>query len=556
VLRPRAGVTLRYIYGIDDYREEAKYLQPPFTTSATFTGSIQNPVRLSRQQNHDLTATHAGAPTPSLSTSTTLGFRYTTSRIDEVRAGASDLPPGQETVFGAVQFASQGITEFRTVGGFVEERLGFADRLYVNGGVNVEGSSAFGRDHRWQVFPRLSVSYLLGETEAFRNSGLGGRVSTLRLRAAYGETGGQPPSLYGRFANYVPVAFSGKSGLVPSTLLANPSLRPERQREIEGGIDLGLFQDRAVVELSYYHKRTFDLVLGVPLPTSTGLSSQLLNVGVLRNKGWELALNTVNVNTSAFAWRSTLSLSANRSLVERLATPYDTLVFGYLNGVIEGQPLGVFYGGVYVRDASGNVVHKDTTIGTTLYRSMPLRALDTVVTSLGTTYPFAQRIIGDPNPKLIAWLLNTVDVGGRVQASILFDGRFGNDVANFTRRIMQFFGSDKSVEREISGDTIPRTFSSNPTGRINVYEEYIEDGSFVKLREVAVRFRFDQPWVRKLGAETLDLRLAGRNLVTWTRYGGLDPEINLFTANTVARGVDFANTPLPRTFTASVTVSF
>ncbi|HEU5261294.1 MAG TPA: SusC/RagA family TonB-linked outer membrane protein [Gemmatimonadales bacterium] len=553
VFRPRPSLTLRYGYGIDDYRQEDKYLQPPFSINATFTGSIQNPIRLSRQQNHDLTATYVATPAPILSSSTTLGFRYTDAHVDDISAAATGLPPEQQTVVGAVPTASQGLSEFRTLGGFVEERVGFKDRLYVNGGLNLEASSAFGASQRWQLFPRMSASYVLGETEFFRSSGLGQRISTLRLRAAYGETGGQPPSIYGRFSNYVGVGYSGKPGLVASSLKGNPDLKPERQREIEGGLDLGLFADRALLEFTYYHKRTFDLVLAAPLPLSTGFLSQLQNVGVLRNKGWELALNTVNVNKPSVGWRSTLSLAANRSRVEKLVTPNDTLVFGYLNAVIPGQPLGVFYGGIYVRDASGNVVYRDTTIGGILYQQMPLRARDTLPN--GTT-AFANRIIGDPNPDLIASLLNTFDLGRHVHISVLLDGRFGNDVANFTRRITEFFGADKVIEREISRDTFPRTFTLNPTGRINIYEEYIENGSFVKLREVAVKLRFDQPWVRKLGAETLDLMLAGRNLITWTSYRGLDPEINLFTANTVARGVDFANTPIPRTFTLSVGFNF
>lgn len=556
VLRPRSNLTMRYVYGIDDYRQEDKYLQPPFSINATFTGSIQNPIRLSRQQNHDMTATYVATPAPTLSSSTTLGFRYTKVRVDDINAAATGLPPEQQTVVGAVPTASQGLSEFRTLGGFAEERLGLRDRLYVSGGLNLEASSAFGTGQRWQLFPRLSASYVLGETEFFRSSGLGRRVSTLRLRAAYGETGGQPPSIYGRFSNYVGVGYSGKPGLVASSLMGNPDVEPERQREIEGGLDLGLFSDRTLVEFTYYHKRTFDLLLPVPLSLSTGFLNQLQNVGVLRNKGWELALNTVNVNTGPFAWRSMLSLSANRSRVEKLASSGDTLVFGYLNAVIEGQPLGVFYGGIYARDASGNIVYRDTTIAGIAYQQMPLRARDTIVVAGRDTTVNAQRIIGDPNPKLIASLLNTFELGRRIQVSVLLDGRFGNDVANFTRRITEFFGADKVIEREISRDTFPRTFTLNPTGRINIYEEYVENGSFVKLREVSVKFRFDQPWVRKLGAETLDLVLAGRNLITWTSYRGLDPEINLFTANTVARGVDFANTPIPRTFTLSIGFNF
>jgi hypothetical protein len=115
---------------------------------------------------------------------------------------------------------------------------------------------------------------------------------------------------------------------------------------------------------------------------------------------------------------------------------------------------------------------------------------------------------------------------------------------------------DKEVEREITGDTVPRTFSLNPAGRSLIYEEYIEDGSFVKLREIALSLHFDQAVARRFGAEAMDLRLAARNLHTWTSYRGLDPEVNLFSASTVSRGVDFANTPIPRTYTLSLNFAF
>jgi hypothetical protein len=184
---------------------------------------------------------------------------------------------------------------------------------------------------------------------------------------------------------------------------------------------------------------------------------------------------------------------------------------------------------------------------------LPVRARDTLP---GGAIVNARRVLGDPNPKLTASLGNTFEVGRHVQLSFLLDGQFGVKIANFTRRITELFGVDKVVEREINGDTIPRTFSLNPAGRSLIYEEYIENGSYVKLREVAITFRFDEPWVRKFGAESMELRLAGRNLHTFTSYRGLDPEVNLFSASTVARGVDFANTPIPRSFVASVNFTF
>ncbi len=541
---PFRNVTVRYLAGLDDYRQESRLFRPPQSTGTADGGVIQNPVRFSRLFNNDVTATHLGQVSPSLGLTTTLGFRYTDDRSEVISAAASDLPPGQTLVGGATQTASQSLFQFRTVDWFVEERVSVSERLYLTGGVNLSASSAFGPDERWQLFPRVSVSYVLGETDFWQNA-LGGTFSSMRLRGAYGQTGGQPPGLYSRFDNWFEIAYGGLPGVVPSNTAGNPNLKPERQREFEFGFDAGLFNDRANLEFTYYDKKTSDLVLLVPFPPSLGFQSQYQNIGELRNKGWEAALNTVNVATPSFNWRTRLQLAANRNRIEKLVTSTDTLVSGYLNAVIEGQPIGVFLGGIYARDAAGNIVYDDA--------QLPVRARDTLPD--GST-PFARRIIGDPNPDLVASFGSEMDFGRNITFSFLFEGRFGNDVANFTRRITEYFGSDKIVEREVTGDTIPRTFVLNPNGRINVYEEYIEDGTFVKLREVAVQFRFDQPWVRRIGAQSLTLRLAGRNLLTFTGYRGLDPETNMFSASTVARSVDFATTPIPRSFTMSLGLNF
>ncbi len=558
--QPRSDLTLRYLVGLDNYTQQVRYLQPPGTQGANFTGLIQNPVQFARQLNHDLFATHVWAPSSTVGLSTGLGFRYTSDNREILRAAAGDLPPEQTLVGGATQTASQTRSELRTVGGYLEERVSWNDRLFVTGGINAEASSAFGADARLQFFPRASISYVLGEEPAFQEWA-GGALSTLRLRAAYGETGGQPPGAYTRFFNYVNTAFAGRPGLVASTIAGNPDLKPERQREYEMGFEAGVFEDRALLDFTYYDKETRDLVLSVPLNPSSGATNQFQNIGVLSNKGVEIGLNTINVSSPRFTWRSRIAYAANRNRIERLAANTDTVVVGYLNAVIEGQPIGVFYGGTYQRTPDGRVFHGDTTIvaanGTsTTYLGLPRRARDTVLVNGVPTSVLEQRIIGDPNPDFTLYVGNTFELPSNVSLSVLLDGRFGNDVANFTRRITEFFGSDQIVDREIRGDTAARTFTRNPLGRIQIYEEYIEDGSFVKLREVALQKTFNESFVRRLGAESFTVRVAGRNLYTWTDYRGLDPEVNLFSAQTVARGLDFATTPLPRQFVASFTFNF
>lgn len=551
--RPVDALTLRYQFGYDDYRQTNRYLQPPLS-SPGFRGRIDNPTRASRQLNHDITATHEADLSASIGLQTTVGTRYTEDRSEVISASALDLPPGQQLVGGATLISGQSRFELNTFGAFVQERVSVNDRLYLSGGLNYEASSAFGEEERWQLFPRASVSYVVDEEPAFRDLAATEVISTFRIRAAYGETGGQPPGAYDRFSNYFDVGFAGRPGLVPSTLAPNPNLKPERQRELEGGFELGLWNDRAVVDLTLYTQTTTDLVLNVPLPPSSSFQLRRENIGELENKGIELALTTVNLARDDFTWRSRLQFSRNQNEVTRLVTNADTLVSGYLNAVIEGHPVGVFYGGIYGRNPDGSLAINPA-------NDLPFRARDTINVALcnsSTTAgcPFASRIIGDPNPDFTLSLSNDFEIGRSLTLGVLLDGRFGNDVANFTRRISEFFGADAVVAEELSGEVPPRYYAFNPNGRIQVYEEYIEDGSFVKLREIALGYRFQDTWARTLGAENVSLRVAARDLYTWTEYSGLDPEVNLFSANTVARGVDFATTPLPRKLLVSLDFTF
>jgi TonB-dependent starch-binding outer membrane protein SusC len=550
--RPIASVTLKYLAGLDDYRREDTYYQPPFSTGSAFTGSIQNPVQFSRLFNNDLTLNHAWTANSAFGLNTSFGLRYTTNQTETVRAAGSDLGPGQTLVGGATQTASQSKTEYRTVGWYVEERASLGDRLFITGGLNWDESSAFGPDQRLQLFPRVGFSYVL-DRESWWRGAIANLFSSFRLRAAFGQTGGQPPGLYSRFANYVNTSYSGRPGLVSSIIAGNPNIKPERQREYEGGFDAGFFRDRAQVEFSLYNKKTTDLVLSIPLPLSSGFQQQFQNIGSLTNKGVEFALNTVNVTNPGFAWRSRLSYSANRNRITKLVTSSDTLLVDYLNAVIIGQPIGVFYGGTYARTPDGKRAYSPVTVAGFGSLLLPYRQRDTLPSG---TIVNAQRIIGDPNPKYVASLRNDFDLGQRFHVGLLLDGRFGNKVANFSRRIQELFGAAKVNEREISGDTIQRTFSLNPTGRSLIYEEYIEDGTYVKLREISLDLALSPELVSRVGARGATIRFAGRNLKTWTHYSGLDPEVNTFSASTVSRGVDFATTPIPRQFSIGLTLNY
>lgn len=555
---PLENLTVNYVFGFDRGSEHFTYFIPIRATGASFPGSIQNPVRDVQRFNNDLTATHDIEVNPALRATTTVGFRQTVDHTNIVRAAASDLPPGQTTVGGAVQSAAQFISELRTMGGFVQERLGFNNRVFLTGALNWDASSAFGEDERWQFFPRVGTSWVVHEEPFWSNMAGGDLLSSLRLRASYGQTGGQPPTVYDRFDNYNNVARGGRAGLTPSATAGNPGLRPERQREYEGGFELGLFGDRASVDFTYYDQLTSDLVLRVPLPRSSGYDTQFQNVGELSNKGIELAINTINIDRPGLNWSSRLAFGRNREQVERLTTDTDTLGFGYMNFVMVGQPVGVFYGTYYPRDAQGNIIIAGARAGSAIVPGtegiIPSRARG-INPETGDSTVFLRRILGSPVPDFTLSLNNDFTIAENVSVSFLLDGRFGNEVANFSRRISEYFGAGRANETEqcINGTTCQMTLNVE---RHLLYEEFVEDGSFVKLREAAIRYELPTAMARRVGAGGLSVNLTGRNLHTWTNYTGIDPEINLFSANTVARGTEFGTSPIPRVFSVGVTANF
>ncbi|HWE43665.1 MAG TPA: SusC/RagA family TonB-linked outer membrane protein [Gemmatimonadaceae bacterium] len=555
---PLSSVTVNYLFGFDRDNEAFTYYIPTRATGPGFTGSVQNPTRAVQRFNNDLTATHEAQPLGFLHTTTTLGFRQTADHTDEVRAAASGLSPGQTTVGGggATPGASQGIVDLHTVGGFAQERLGFDDRLFITGGLNYEASSAFGRDQRWQLFPRVGASWNLDKEPMWQGTFLERALNTFRLRLAYGETGGQPPSPYSVFDNYVVGSRGGLPSLVPSSVSGNPELKPERQREIEGGFDAAFLDNRASVEFTVYDKQSKDLVLSVPLPLSSGFSSQLQNVGALSNKGIELGVTGQVLDGSFLRWSSRVAYATNRSRIEKLVTPNDTLIYGYFNAVAVGQPVGEFYGSYYPRDANGKII----LAGRLDASCNPIAGTAGIIASRarGANCSILRKFLGSPEPKYTLTWNNDFNIGAHAQVSFLLDGRFGNKVANFSRRISEYFGAGASNANEqcvVAGTTTYCQETLNIERHL-LYEEFVEDGSFVKLREAAVRYTLDQPWVRRAGPQSVTLSLAGRNLYTWTRYSGIDPEVNLFSANTVARGTEFGTSPIPRIFTLGATLNF
>ena len=589
-LTPLEGLSISYVLGLDTYTQTARAFVPRGSTAGGFSGGfsrradfevlgLNNDVRI--QYETDLGAVESR---------TTLGGTSQYDQSSTFAVQTFDLNIGVETVDGGSRPSPVGESrsESTLLGAFVQQTFGFADQLFVTAAGRVDASSRFGPDNRTNFYPKVSASYDASANGAYARAADASAFlpSTLRLRASYGESGGLTSiGPFTRFTRYGPGAYAGSGGLLPPGLLGNPSVLPERQRELEFGADLAFAGGRLGLEATVYAQNTDDLLLNVELPLTTGFSNQLQNVGELTNRGVELLARALPVVTDDVTWTSTLTFARNRNRIDLDPTveadplddtPDETLILGSSFGlvaVIDDQPQGVFYGSGFKRDAAGNIQGLAVDPATNQIR-LDAAGNPTVVTGSlddagllrdangNLIVPIRDgtpRIIGDPNPDFTASWINEFDVGARFRARVQFDGSFGGDVFNFTRRLaaLRNFGTLSDYQAEIEGDVPVGYYQNSNTyagqvggnyGVFSIFENWIEDGTFVKLRELSLSYVVPAQLVRGVGVQSLNVTLYGRNLLSFDNYSGYDPETNVAGQSTGVRGYDFVEVPIPRTF--------
>jgi len=532
IATPISNLSVEYRFGYDQYKQNDNRQIPIGSSAGYVTGFSQQAIQDVQLLNNDVTLSHIFT-IPDLGFTTTAGFSHQYFDGTTVSASVRDLIPVATLLSSGATATAGEFREKRVIYGyFIQETIGFQDKLFLTGGLRIDGASTFGENERFQTFPKASLSYVLSNEEWWKES-IGSVVNRFKIRGAWGASGGQPAGTYDRYSVYFLQTQSGRPGLANSTLLGNQSLKPERMTEIEIGTDFGLFDDRLSFELSYYDKTVKDLLLLRTLAPSTGYSGILDNVGELTNKGVELTVKGVVLNEENVTWLSSIIVSSNRNKVTKLSGPAFAVANSFgISRVAEGEPLGFFYGPTYLLNPDGS------------------RAAD----SLGR--PIRNAVaskIGDPNPKLILSFSNDLQLFEKLSLHIQFDGMFGQDVFNFTRRILETpaFGNGKEYERELSGAVAPGYFNARRT----IFEEYIEDGSFLKLRELSVAYVFDGEFIKGLGLRSIELRATGRNLFSIDDYSGYDPEVNVASQSTLVRGFDWSTIPLPRTYLFSLTAN-
>lgn len=531
---PITGLTVEYRFGFDGYTQSAQQFVPRNSSAPSLAlGLALSAVQKAQLLNSDMDVNYVFNLAGGIRSTTGVGMNYQQQNFDILSARAEDLTLLTQTLQGSQQFSNELIDNRRTLGFYVQETLNFSDRVYLTGALRSDASSAFGKDDRQQYFPKASASIDVSNF-AFWQRSLAHTINRLRLRSAFGYSGGQPAGSYERFSNYVFEPNAGRSGIVNSPTQGNESLKPERMREVEVGADMELFSGHLGIEFTYYDQETKDLILPKTVTPSTGFASQLANVGVLTNKGIELLIRTFNFRRPSFTWSTTASISTNDPLVKKLSDGGAFFIPESFNviRVDENEPPGHFYGTTYVRDASGNIM--------TNADGIPI---------IGP-----RKIIGDPNPDVIWSLTNEVSFGDNLSLRVQFDAVTGQDVFNFDRRLLETpaFGAGKEYERELRGE-LPRGYFQ---ARRSIFEEYIEDGSWIKLREVSAQYNLGAAFAGRFGLRDIQLTATGRNLFTLTDYTGWDPEANAGGQRTLVRGYGFATIPIPRSIVFGLTLNY
>ena len=568
---PITNLLFDYTIGLDNVGFTQNQFVPRnavLGTAPLATGRSQSVVENNRIVNQDALSSYTWRPMGPFEMRTTAGLNYTSQRVTITSATANGLAPvGDLVSAGSVFSAAQSDVQLRTLGFYGQQELAFRDKLFLNAAVRWDASSTFAPSERWQAFPKFSASYVVIDNKP-------GALNNLRLRSALGWAGSQPGILnaYSQFVSFTQLPFAGRPGFVNDVTFGNPNLKNERAREWELGADVGFLGGRASTEATYYNRLVSDLLFFRPLPTSTGFSRQFFPIGTMSNKGVELLLRTTNVDNPTLQWTSTMTYAHNKNLVESLNIQDFQSAGGYPNRIRAGEPAGVFYGsyaarncqtGALLLDSLGRYRRSNQTadMGATLAIREAL--------SGGTCNDSLNNVIGDPNPKWMGSFLNEFTLARKIRVRALLDGVFGNKIMNLSTRAQNagIASNSKSYERELLpyGDPrkLPPGFNARTQG---IFEYWVEDGTFVKLRELSASYTLDAPGVRRYFSDGVDLTLSGRNLAVWTNYSGYDPEINLFGTNaggigsvqttSADRGFDFGGYPIPRVWQLSARITF
>ncbi len=445
---------------------------------------------------------------------------------------------------------------------------GYDNRFLLTLTARRDGSSRFGPNNKYGFFPSGAVAWRVINENFMKGQQL---VSDLKVRASYGLTGNQEIGDYGylSFISNVKYPFGPnavlQTGGVPGGI-SNHDLSWEKNAQLDVGADIGLMRNRIMLTADYYVKTTSDLLFSVNVPQTTGYSTSLQNIGKVENRGFELGLNTVNIDGPAFKWSSAFNISFNKNKVLTLdGRPEFTAgsgsghlgVWGSTVLMRVGQPLGNFYG----RQMTGIFQNKAEIDASAQPSASPgdIRYAD--INNDGAINDADRTVIGNGNPDFFGGLNNTFTWKG-LELNIFLQGSYGNDILNFGRFDLYNLNGNNNQSADVLGrwtpsnpsGTIPRA-NSNGGQRI-LSSFHIEDGSYLRVKNISLGYYFPEHLLNRMRLAGLKVYMSAQNWVTFTKYKGYDPEVSRFGSSAIDQGMDYGGYPTAKTLLFGLNVKF
>lgn len=547
---PFSWLRNRLTVGLDYTSSLAQILSLPGSTDADYAGTPDGFVAQRVPRTYIYTVDYVGNVSrdlsPDLNSTTSFGMQYNHRHDETLYASGTGLGAPTVTQIDRAQLTrgANSYSDAKSLGFFVQEQLGWKNRIFVTGAVRMDNSSVFGDEIRRILYPKASVSYVMSEDPAFSDFFAGLGVGNFRVRGAWGQAGQAPPPYVANQTYTVSQVVLGETvGSELRTLAyGNPDLKPERGDEIELGFDLGAFDDRLGLEFTYYNKRMTDVLVTRSVPASTGwVSSRYVNLGETKNSGFEVLVSGALVQTPSFTWDADLSVATNSNELVTFGDPTLTQISvsgaSYSPGYQQhrpGYPLAGWWLPVPLRNEDGTPVMNGDAVAmdTTRYlgTAVPTREI-----SFSNTFTFLQDF------RLFA----------------LVDYKGGHKVFNY-----------KSYNRCRFQDNCTRMADPNNvdpvTGEVlnpevyvwrQVPSAYLEDGAFIKLRDLSLTYSLPTELSSRFGVDAASLTLAGHNLALWSDYSGIDPEVNGYGNRAFVRA-DVYSVPMIRRMSMSVNLSF
>ena len=453
-------------------------------------------------------------------------------------------------------------TEWALLSYMARVNYSYEDRYLLTATIRRDGSSRFGKKHRWGTFPSVSVAWRASQEKWFPKNDY---INDLKVRAGYGVTGSQASvGNYSYLASYNTSVYpfgisSGNQTALVSSTLANPYIHWEEVAQTNIGFDASLFNSRVMFSVDAYLKETRDMLVKASIPITSGFedtTTTYTNAGKVRNQGIEMSLHTINL-TGELGWETNLTATYNKNKIKDLNSdvPYyiNQINNSYVTMLAKDYPINVFYGyvtdGIFQNQSEVNThaVQPGAEPGDIRFRDLNN---DGVINDSDRT------VIGNPNPSWLFSMNNSLSYKG-FELSVFLQGIAGNKIYNannidntgMAAAYNQTTDVLKRWQGEGTSNSMPRAVFGDPNQNTRVSDRFVENGSYLRLKNITLSYTFPKQWLQKAQIENARLSLSCENVATITGYSGFDPEVGI-------NGIDQNRYPISRTFSLGLNFNF